>query len=585
MKPILYPETETAFDSNGIGILNDAISASVVQELNGIYELTLKYPDTGIHAESIMDRCILLTKPDPVTDPQPFRVYRINPVSKGTITVYARHLAYDTMGIPVAPFTAETAAGALVSVKSNAAVECPFTFWTDKSTTAKMNSTVPKPIWNLLGGTSGSILDTYGGEYEFDRYNIRLHNRRGADRGVSIRYGKNLKTLEQDRNCANCYTGVYPYWTSPEGALVQLPEKVINAAGNYSYVRIRTLDLSAEWDEAPTVDQLRQRAQKFMSDNNIGVPDVSWKVQFVQLEQTEEYKGKALLERVLLGDTVSVIFPRMNVNASARAVKIEYDSILERYNSVTLGKVKSNLADTIAGQQKEIEEMPGLSDFQMASAALTASILGAKGGAVRFLDTNGDGMPDTLYIADNADPAMAIKVWRFNYEGWAASSNGYNGPFTLGATLDGGIVADFITAGSFNGSLIKTGVITSADGTVQIDLANNKVTIATLDSGYKGKIELSTAGISGYGWDSDANDYVHSLRISPGRQGNGTATFTSIGSMQSDGGMSIAASKAGARLRLGVSGTYVDILGSVSIGGKEISWKSNGDGTYTLIGQ
>lgn len=98
MKPILYPETETAFDSNGIGILNDAISVTVVQELNGIFELTLKYPDTGIHADAIADRCILLTKPDPVTDPQPFRIYRINPVSKGSITIYARHIAYDTTG-------------------------------------------------------------------------------------------------------------------------------------------------------------------------------------------------------------------------------------------------------------------------------------------------------------------------------------------------------------------------------------------------------------------------------------------------------------------------------------------------------
>ena len=477
MKPILYPETETAFDSNGIGILSDVISAPVVQELNGMYELTMKYPDTGIHAASIADRCILFTKPDPVTEPQPFRIYRINPVSRGTITVYARHIAYDSIGIPVAPFTAGSAADAMNALQTGAVVDCPFTFTTDKSTSAQMNSPVPKSIWNLLGGTKGSVLDTYGGEYEFNRHNIHLHNKRGTDRGVTIRYGKNLSTLEQDRNCANCYTGVYPYWTSSEGGLVELPEKYINASGTFSYVRILTLDLSQEWEQAPTEEQLRARAEKYMIDNDIGVPDISWTVQFVQLEQTEEYRGKALLERVLLGDTVSVIFPRMNVNASARAVKIAFDSIMERYDSVTLGKVRGNIADTIAHQQQELETKPSISVMESIVDRLADSLTGAHGGAIRFLDTDGDGMPDELYIADNPDPAFAMKVWRYNYEGWAASSNGYNGPFTVGATLADGLLAEFVTAAH-----LTAGTIQSSDpNTFFLDLDNGILRIKALD--------------------------------------------------------------------------------------------------------
>lgn len=478
MKPILYPETETTFDSNGIGILGDAISAPVVQELNGMYELTLKYPDTGIHAESIADRCILLTKPDPVTDPQPFRIYRINPVSKGIITVYARHIAYDTRGIPAAPFTATSVAEALVNMKASAAVDCPFTFTTDKDTSAQIINAVPKSIWTLLGGSAGSLLDTYGGEYEFDGFNIHLHNKRGADRGVSIRYGKNLKTLEQDRNCSECYTGVYPYWLSSDGELVQLSEKVINSAGTFSYVRILPLDLSMEWEEAPTEDQLRERAEKYMTDNDIGVPDVSWKVEFVQLEQTEEYKGTALLERVLLGDTVSVIFPRMNVNASARAVKIDFDSILERYNSVTLGKLKTNLADTIAKQQQEIAEKPSETVLDSIITKLGDSITGAKGGAVRFLDSDGDGLPDELYIADNPDPVLALKVWRYNYLGWAVSSTGYNGPFKMGATLSDGLLAEFVTTAN-----LVAGTIQSQDAeTFFLDLDNGILRIKSVDA-------------------------------------------------------------------------------------------------------
>lgn len=476
MKPILYSDTETAFDTNGLGILSDAISTKVAQELNGQYELTLKYPITGIHSEYITDRCIIVAKSDPVADPQPFRIYRMNPVSNGVITVYARHIAYDTMGIPVAPFTAASAAEALVSMKNNAATACHFSFSTDKSTAASMNATIPKSMWKTLGGSSGSILDVYGGEYEFDRYNIHLHTRRGVDRGVSIRYGKNLTTLEQDRNCANVYTGIYPYWTNSDGNLVQLPERIINAEGTYNFTRIATVDLSADFQEAPSEDELRSRSEKYMMDNDIGIPDISWTVQFVQLEQTVEYKDKAVLERVLLGDTITVIFPKMHVNARARVVGIEYDSILERYDNVTLGKVKSNLADTIIQQKQEIEKKPGISLVQNLVSKLTESITGIKGGAVRLLDTNGDGNPDELYIADNANPALAVKVWRFNYEGWAASKNGYNGPFIFGATLDSGLLANFVTAAK-----LVAGTIQSKDGeTFFLDLDNGILNIKAM---------------------------------------------------------------------------------------------------------
>lgn len=476
MKPILYSDTETAFDTNGLGILSDAISTKVAQELNGQYELTLKYPITGIHSEYITDRCIIVAKSDPVADPQPFRIYRMNPVSNGVITVYARHIAYDTMGIPVAPFAAASAADALVSMKNSAATTCPFSFSTDKSTAAAMNASIPKSMWKTLGGSEGSILDVYGGEYEFDRYNIHLHTRRGVDRGVSIRYGKNLTTLEQDRNCANVYTGIYPYWTNSDGNLVQLPEKIIHAAGTYNFNRIATIDLSGDFQEAPTEEELRSRAEKYMADNDIGIPDISWTVQFVQLEQTVEYRDKALLERVLLGDTITVIFPKMHVNARARVVGIEYDSILERYDNVTLGKVKSNLADTIIQQKQEIEKKPGVSLLHSLVSKLTDSITGIKGGAVRLLDTNGDGNPDELYIADNADPAQAVKVWRFNYEGWAASKTGYNGPFIFGATLDSGLLASFVTAAQ-----LVAGTIQSKDGeTFFLDLDNGILNIKAM---------------------------------------------------------------------------------------------------------
>ena len=482
MKPILYSEQETKFVTNGIGILSDAVDCNVDTQLNGIYELELQYPVTGIHFESISQRAIILAKADPVSEPQPFRIYRITKPMNGKVKVYARHIAYDLMGVPVAPFTAGSAPEAMQKLKQNAATDCPFSFWTDKAAPATMKAEIPTVAWNLLGGMQGSILDTYGGEYEFDRWDVKLYNHRGTDRGVAIRYGKNLTSLEQDENIANCYTGIYPYWTNAEGKLVQLDEKVVKAEGTFSYTRIKTVDFSEEWIEEPTQEMLRAKAEKYVQDNDIGKPAVSWKIEFVALEQTEEYKGSELLEQILLGDTVTVVLPELSIDVSARAVAARYKPLLDRYAYVTLGSVKANIANTIAQQQQEIAKKPSVSYVQAIAMTLTATILGAKGGAVRLLDTDSDGMPDTLYVADNADPNLAVKVWRWNYEGWAGSKNGYNGPFIIGATLEDGLLAEAVTAG----------VLKSKDGGVYIDLDNGvgnltrgvSVTLSTWDDDY-----------------------------------------------------------------------------------------------------
>lgn len=469
MIPILYTAEETAFDTNGLGMLADETDTTVIEGA-GKFELEMEYPVTGMRFHDIKERAIIMAKPDPIRDPQPFRIYRITKAMGDIVTVYARHLAYDNIGITCSPFSAENAASALQAIKENAVEECPFTFWTDVGTAAPMSVKVPQQIWTIMGSGDGGILDLYGGEYEFDRYMIRLWSRRGADRGVSIRYGKNLSNLEQDRNIANCYTAVHPYWTNSDGLCVELPEKIVKADGNFGYTRIMPLDLSQEWEGQPTEYQLRAKALTYIAENNIGVPVTSWKVQFEQLEKTEEYKGKALLEQVLYGDTVSVFYEDLDIEATARVSEVRYKPRLERYESVTLGDVKSTLADTIISQKKQISSKPSMSQMQIAIQTLTSAILGAKGGAVRHLDTDGDDMPDTLYIADNPDPAKAAKVWRFNYEGWAASKTGYNGPFVLGASFDSGILAEFITAGTLYGMVVKAGTIVSDDGKIRIDL-------------------------------------------------------------------------------------------------------------------
>ena len=496
--PILYSATETDFSNNGLGILGDCVSCEVTEEANGVFELIMQYPMVGIHYEDIVDRSVIKAKADQFRDPQLFRVYSISKPMSGIVTISARHISYDLSGIPVSPFTAGSVSLALADLKNNAVTDCPFDFWTDKDTSGTFSVPVPASIRSRLGGVAGSILDVYGGEYEFDNYTVKLHNKRGTNRGVSIRYGKNLTDIKQEQNCASIATGIYPYWAGDvdgNTVLVELPEKIVNAPGTYDFVKIKTVDFTERFEAQPTVEQLRSAAESYVESNNIGIPTVSLTVSFAQLEQTDEYKHLKLLEQVLLFDTVNVEFPALGVSATAKAIKIVYDSLADRVKSITLGSTKANIADTIATQQQEIAKKPSISLVQSVAMSLTAAILGAKGGAVRILDTDGDGMTDTLYVADNPDPALATKVWRWNYEGWAGSKTGYVGPFVLGATLEDGLLADSVTAAN-----LIAGTITSKDSgkTFFLDLDNSILRMRALDdlNGKYASISVDVDGIN-----------------------------------------------------------------------------------------
>lgn len=473
--PILYSATETNFDHNGLGILGDCASCEVTEEANGIFELSMAYPMDGIHYEDIADRAIIKAKADQFREPQLFRVYAISKPMSGVVTVMAEHISYDLTGIPVSPFSAGSAAAALSGLRTNAVVDCPFTFWTDKSTAGNFSVVTPSSIRSRLGGVDGSILDVYGGEYEFDNFTVKLHNERGMNRGVSIRYGKNLTDIQQEQNCSNVATGVYPFWADGMGAIVELPEKIVNAPGQYNFVKIRPLDLSSEFEEKPTLDELRTKAESYMKANSIGVPVVSMSVSFAQLEQSEEYKHLKILERVSLFDTVNVEFPALKVSASAKAVEIVYDVLADRVKSVTLGSVRANIADTIANQQQEIQQTPTKSDLRKAQEAATSWLTNGEGYAYFRKDDFGN-VKDILFM-DTQNVETAVNVMRVGQSGIGFSHNGVNGPYESAWTLDGSFVADFITAGKMTADVIKTGILQGINGGSSINLETGEVNL------------------------------------------------------------------------------------------------------------
>lgn len=474
MIPILYSPTTTSFTTGGIGKLIDAGSCIVTEERNGSYELEMTYPITGHLYDEIKQRSIIFAKPSPAQSEQPFRVYRITKPLNKVVTIYAAHISYDLSGIPVKNFTSQSVQAALTALTTSSVISNPFTFWSDKTNSGVMEIETPTPCRTILS----NILDIYGGEYEFDKYTVKLHSLRGFDNGVSIKYGKNLTDLEQDENCSNVYTGVLPYWTGNE---TTISGSVVNAPGTYDFTRILPVDFTRDFEEQPSTTQLNNAATNYISANNIGIPEVNLTVSFVHLNQTEEYKNLGIFERVELGDTIKVEFAAMGVSSTARCVKTVYNTLLERYDNVELGEVKKGLADTISSQTSsiiDISKNSGVSSaVKAAIIAATEAITGQQGGSVILHDTRGGNKPNELLFLDNDDISQAQKVWRFNLSGFGYSSNGYEGPYTTAITRDGSIVADFITTGSMDAARITAGILKSKDGRFLIDLTANTITM------------------------------------------------------------------------------------------------------------
>ena len=202
MIPILFSENSTVFTSNGIGRLSDAISCYVTEERNGQYELQMVYPSTGVHFDDIKLRAIIVAKPSAGANNQPFRIYNISRPINGKVTINAQHISYDLSKNVCMPFTVSASASAcsqaLAGIKTNAVETCPFTFTTDVTTVANYNQSSPASIRSRLGGTEGSVLDQFHGEYEWDVFDVILHKDRGTIKNIPLRYGKNITDIKQE---------------------------------------------------------------------------------------------------------------------------------------------------------------------------------------------------------------------------------------------------------------------------------------------------------------------------------------------------------------------------------------------------
>ena len=475
MIPILYAASETDFTTNGIGLLTDAVSCTVTEERNGAYELTLAYPAKGHLAEYIAEDAIIKAKANDTDEPQLFRIYKSGKQIGSNTTWNAEHISYELTGNPVEQFSVSgvNAEQALNRLLAAAVFKHKYTAISDITTVNSTSIADVVSVRKALGGVEGSILDTWGGEYHFNNYRIELLKARGADNGVTIEYGKNLTDAKQERNISNIATAIFPYAKyTPEGtedeAYVSLKEKTLVLAGaaNYAYKRCEIVDFSSEWESGTiiTEDMLRAKAEAYLEKISTE-PDINITLSYAQLKKTKDYKNIQAMESVALCDTVTVRIDKLQIEATAKIVKAKYDSLKERYDTMEIGSVRTNLTKQLTATQQEITDSIKRNQtraeqikkqIDQTIVDVTAAITGNSGGyVVLYPEKN----PQEIYILDRPELSKAKNVWRWNLAGLGHSSTGVNGTFTTAITADGQIVADFITAGELTGSILKAGTV------------------------------------------------------------------------------------------------------------------------------
>lgn len=429
MIPVLYDQSEKLFVSGGLGFLAHCKSCIVLQERNGVFECEFAYPVTGPLYDKIQERAIIFATHDDSGIPQPFDIYARSAPINGIVTFYAHHISYRLSNAVIMPFAATSCSDAMAKIQANLITDRDddFTFWTDKTTVGDYAKTIPSICRTTLGGEEGSLLDVYGrGDYEFDKFAVRLYQNKGRDTDVEIRYGKNLTNIEHKVDNSSSYNAIVPYWLNEEdGTLVTLPEGYVSHNDGTAYIVAIPYPMNDYFTTAPSVAAMRLKAQQLLDSSDSWVPSEGFEVSFAQLWQTEEYEQYAPLQRVNLCDTVKVYYPELGVNAvREKVVKTVYNTLLDRYDEITLNELPTTLTE-LTQQQISVETSGSVSAEGMSAAINLAVqlIRGTLGGYIA-MPADPDGLPELIYILDQPNVSDAINVIRFDKTGIAISRNG-----------------------------------------------------------------------------------------------------------------------------------------------------------------
>lgn len=485
MIPVLYKADAVDFSTFGIGALSECTLCEVTEERNGAFECTLKYPVTGQMFAELKNERLIKAKPNDTSKEQLFRIYRITTPINGIVTIYAQHISYDLSNIAELMWSSAKISPSLAMSRlfTKTASTHNFKCSTDFSSGKPFSVSKPKSVRACLGGSEGSMLDRWGGEYEWDNFNVILHRNRGKDNGVVIEYGKNLTDMEQDNDFTDVYTDLLPYAVfSDENTekVIALSEITLPIIDRPTRQKTLIKDFTEFFEDKSSINEnsLRNKAKEFIKENPLGVETPTLTVAFEPLWKQPEYS--AILERVSLCDTVTIRHSALGITAKSKVIKTVYDSLAEKYVSITLGTAKSNFVNTVGDIKAELSEVKNKTEhfpllINTAVKNATSLITGQNGGYVVINTNSVSGQPYELLILDAPTIESAVNVWRWNVGGLGFSKNGYNGPYETAITSDGQIVADFITSGTLTANIIKAGVISSFDNSSWWDLESGEV--------------------------------------------------------------------------------------------------------------
>lgn len=444
----LYDKKGTDFLHNGLGILKDVLSCTCTEVLNGQYDIELEYPIHGFLVEGLVEENIIKA---PVGNPSgEDQLFRIKLVTKQLkrIRVYATHIFYDLSDnflVDVAP-TNQNGNGAVNWINQRAVYAHDFTCSSDIQKIASARY-VRRNFVDALIGSDNAFINTWGGELHRNNKHYAINTNKGQDRGVQIRYGKNMREITWDIDITGVVTRIYPQGF--DGLL--LPELYIDSPliENYIHPKIQKLEFSEiQIDEENGITQdmaLEQLRQAVYEQYNQGIdkPAITIQVDFLELSKTAEYKELyQAMEKIYLGDYVEAVVPHLNLNERLKVISTTYDVLAEKYTEFELSNSDRKEGTFITSTNQLIKKLEQI-DINVLNTAkqdATSKIVNAMGGYV-YKTRN------ELFIMDNENPNAAQKVWRWNINGLGYSSTGISGPYGIAITSDGQIVADFITTG------------------------------------------------------------------------------------------------------------------------------------------
>lgn len=522
MYPILYPANEKKFENNGLGIITDVEEISVVEELNGQFELEMTVPIQTCNRLNIEKRMFIFVDANETDQGQPFRIYEYDKADDYTMFIRAKHITFDTEKQFIESYKNDRVktVEALNEILTRSEPKKPWIAWSDIDTETKVNLERQQTS-DCIQGVRGSMLDSFGGEIKRDMYRFEFHKQRGRDNGVLIAFQKNMTGIDVKLDIDSVATRIFPYAQGEnEGDIIILPERFIDSPyiNNYDDILIRVVEIQ----DVKSVEQLRNKAKSFFVNNKIDIPKMSAKISFVPLQKVAGYEKYAVLERVALGDTVHCSHPDFPEVTAAKVIRTDYDPISEMYHSIEIGDAKFSLTGSQKGLEDKIKDdiENNKSEWRKIIDQVTDKITGNSGGHVVLHPKNN---PSEIFVMDKDDINLAKQVLRINKEGIGFSKNGVNGPFETAWTVDGVFLADFIKAGKLNADLINV-INLKADSIVSGILRSRNTRF---------RIDLDRSGIDFY---SETGKLVTQIAQAKTRQADGSsAEITYFGVSEAEG--------------------------------------------------